>query len=636
MNNDRSSVYDPSESAATDAELARVLEKYLADLELGVAADPHELIEQHPRIADRLKTCLDNLLFLERAVESPIVSSASDANLERAALGDFVLLRQIGRGGMGVVYEARQLSLQRKVAVKVLPFAAVLDDRQLQRFKNEAVAAASLEHPHIVNVVFVGCERGVHFYAMRFVDGQSLAEIILECGNALPPSVPSLPSFPRPASPKKTGPHRNPAPSVTPPIPSRESEESESGNELPHSKETLPIAELTTEFSTDRRSYYRRVARLGIQAAQALEYAHHMGIIHRDIKPSNLLLDSHGQLWVTDFGLAQMSGQHNLTMSGDILGTLRYMSPEQANGERFSDPRTDVYSLGITLYEMLTLTPAFRETERGPLIKQVIEQNPPPPRQLDRSIPNDLERIILKAIAKTPADRYATAQALADDLQRFLDQRPVQARPRGRIVRAWRWCQRSPAFAGLLAAVFFLLICVAVTAVAFAFRESTHREQAEATTKKALWQHYLSDMRIAVRAWEDAQPGVVREILQRHVPTDGEEDHRGFEWDYLAESLRATDSAVTTLQGEEKGTGVFSAAGGRGMFFPSEANRASLLSRVDMPRQKRADEAGSTYHALNRGNARQTIVHNNEDYEAFVRVLGEDCSAIRWNCFRLC
>jgi hypothetical protein len=371
---------------------------------------------------------------------------------------------------------------------------------------------------------------------MRFIEGQSLAEIILECGNALPPSIPSLPSIPSAASPKQASPHRKQTTSGSPPPPRCETEEregSESGNELPHSKDTLPIAALSTEFSTDRQAYYRSAARLGIQAAEALEYAHQMGIIHRDIKPSNLLVDVHGQLWVTNFGLAQMSGQHNLTMSGDILGTLRYMSPEQANGERFSDPRTDVYSLGITLYELLTLTPAFRETERGPLIKQVIEQEPPSPRQLDRTIPNDLERIVLKAIAKTPSDRYSTARALADDLQRFLEQRPIQARPMTRLLRGWRWCQRSPAFAGLLSAFFMLLMTVTVTAVIFAFGETARRQQAEAETKEARWQQYLSDMHLAARAWEDSRPDTVRMLLDRHIPGAGEDDHRGFEWRHL-------------------------------------------------------------------------------------------------------
>jgi hypothetical protein len=366
MTNAQSSVSNPIERSRSDAELALVLETYLSDLERGNTPDPQELLAQHPRIADRLKTCLENLLFLERAVDRPIMTDPSDANLAQTALGDFVLVRQIGRGGMGVVYEARQLSLERKVAVKVLPFAAVLDERQLQRFKNEALAAASLEHPHIVNVVFVGCERGVHFYAMRYVDGKNLAQVITELQH--------VGSRGRGTASEHVDHPRHRASNDDPPA--------HSDSDNLETADTQPIAALTTEWSDDRRRYFRSVARLGIQAAEALEYAHRMGIIHRDVKPSNLLVDRHGHLWVTDFGLAQIAGNQNLTLTGAALGTLRYMSPEQANGERFVDPRTDVYSLGITLYELLALRPAFHETERSLLLKQVTDHEPAPKTQL--------------------------------------------------------------------------------------------------------------------------------------------------------------------------------------------------------------------------------------------------------------
>ena len=420
------------------------------------------------------------------------------------ALGDFRIVREIGRGGMGVVYEAIQVSLGRRVALKVLPFAAVFHERQLARFQNEALAAARLKHPHIVSVLTVGCDRGVHYYAMDLVQGQTLGQLVRTA------EAPDATSCERadngsPPSDLLSGPQTD----------------------------TQPVAALSTHVERNGTAWFRQIAALGLQAAQALEYAHQMGIIHRDVKPSNLLVDRHLHLWVTDFGLAQIVGDHDLTLTGDMLGTLRYMSPEQANGERFVDPRSDVYSLGITIYELITLRPAFQETERGVLLKQVIEHDPPSPRKYNPAIPLDLERIVLKSIAKEPNDRYSSAQTLADDLQRFLEQRPIKARPLSRFSRTWRWCRRSPSFASAVASAFFLLMCIAGMAVTFALRETTHRHQAEARTNDAEWQQYVSDMHSAMAAREQSDVGRTLELLERHRPTPGQTDLRGFEWNYL-------------------------------------------------------------------------------------------------------
>ena len=180
----------------------------------------------------------------------------------------------------------------------------------------------------------------------------------------------------------------------------------------------------------DSREYFRTIARLGIQAAEALDHAHQNGILHRDIKPANLLVDDAGKLWITDFGLARIEADAGMTMTGDLLGTLRYMSPEQALAKRVVvDHRSDIYSLGVTLYELLTLQPAFAGDDRQELLRQIAFEEPQPPRQINAHIPQDLETIVLKAIEKNPADRYATAQELADDLQRFIANKPIKARP---------------------------------------------------------------------------------------------------------------------------------------------------------------------------------------------------------------
>jgi serine/threonine protein kinase len=193
--------------------------------------------------------------------------------------------------------------------------------------------------------------------------------------------------------------------------------------------EGRPAAIAPTSSTTRNRAYYRNVARLGLEAAAALEHAHQEGIIHRDIKPANLMVDARGHLWVTDFGLAQLQSDSGLTNTGDLLGTLRYMSPERASGKRvLIDARTDIYSLGVTLYELATLHPAFRGSDRHELLQTIGAEEPTSPRKLNSSIPRELETIILKAMAKEPESRYATAQNLADDLKRFLDFKPIMAR----------------------------------------------------------------------------------------------------------------------------------------------------------------------------------------------------------------
>jgi hypothetical protein len=223
------------------------------------------------------------------------------------------------------------------------------------------------------------------------------------------------------------------------------------------------------------------VARLGQQAADALAYAHGQGILHRDIKPSNLLLDERGAVWVSDFGLAKMEGAGDLTHTGDLVGTLRYMAPERFQGE--GDARSDVYSLGLTLYELAVLEPAFAETDRARLVHQVLHDDPPRPRDVDPTVPVDLETIIRKAIDKDPSSRYATAAELAEDLRRFLDDQPIRARRVGPLERLWRWGRRNPALATAGGIAVAALVAVAAISAVFAVRES---ENARGLAKQAL------------------------------------------------------------------------------------------------------------------------------------------------------
>jgi WD40 repeat protein len=284
-----------------------------------------------------------------------------------------------------------------------------------------------------------------------------------------------------------------------------------------------------------RPTYWQGVARIGVQVADALEYAHKQGILHRDIKPSNLLLDTRGTVWVTDFGLAKASDQPNLTHTGDILGTLRYMPPEAFEGK--SGVRGDVYSLGLTLYELLALRPAFGEKERGRLVHQATTEAAPRLGRLNPAVPRDLETIVHKAIEREPGHRYATAGELAADLQRFLDDEPIQARPIGLRERAWRWCRRNPALAGMSAALLALLLAVAVGATASAFR---FRDMAR-TLESNL---YFSDIALAHHDCLAENPGRAEKRL------DGWPPHlRGWEWHYLK---RQSHTALLTIPAHDE------------------------------------------------------------------------------------
>jgi serine/threonine protein kinase/predicted Zn-dependent protease len=435
------------EGSADDARLAGALQEYLAALEAGRKPSQPEFLARHADIAEALAEHLDGLEFMHAA--APPGGRTDQVAAELAGLpvgmllGDFRLVREVGRGGMGVVYEAVQVSLERRVALKVLPFASTLDPRQLQRFQNEARAAAGLHHTHIVPVYAVGCERGVHFYAMQFVEGQTLAAVIAEQRNLVA---------------RKGGqgqPAANPLHAAT--------VDQADGRVIPApGAETVPVAGgLSTARSTKDAEWFRTVAGLGVQAAEALDHAHQQGVVHRDVKPGNLMVDDRGHLWVTDFGLAHVQhGPASLTMSGDLVGTLRYMSPEQTLAKRVVvDHRTDVYSLGATLYELLTLEPPFTGTDRQELLRQIAFEEPRPPRRLNKAIPAELEIIVLKALEKNPAERYATAQELADDLRRYLEHKPINAKRPSLTHRLGKWTRRNR---GLVAGVVVVLFLTAL------------------------------------------------------------------------------------------------------------------------------------------------------------------------------
>jgi hypothetical protein len=423
-----------ADPGSADPRLVAALDEYVAALERGVDEPLDAVLARNaalgPELLAELRECLEGVRVIHGAVLQARVASASGSGVAHGVgpdgeppreIGDYVLVREIGRGGMGVVYEAVERSLRRRVALKVLPFAAVLDQRQITRFRNEAQAAAQLHHPHIVPVFAIGQERGVHFYAMQHIEGQSVAQAIAELRTD------------------------RAAPTVAPSATTIDDLGARAPSHVAHkavaSDSTVPRPKPRGRLASVE--HLRAAACLAANAADALQHAHEYGVVHRDIKPSNLLLDRQAKVWVTDFGLARMQTDLGVTHTGDVVGTLRYMSPEQARGRADQiDGRTDVYALGATLYELVTLEHAHRGETRSELLDSVERVEPISPRRLNPAIPIDLETIILRAMAKDREARYATARDLADDLRRFLDGRPTVARPPSGAELVGRWLRR--------------------------------------------------------------------------------------------------------------------------------------------------------------------------------------------------
>lgn len=455
---------DRTPTDVNDASLADSLEEFLGLLRAGRRPSREDFLARHGASAGgSLADCLSGLELIAAAAPQLLAAtgSAMDADPLFAPfppathLGDYRIGREIGRGGMGVVYEAEQLSLGRQVALKVLPVAASLDPKQRQRFQLEAQAAAHLHHPNIVPVFAVGQDQGVHFYAMQFIPGRSLASIVK--------TLRKSPGWELPGPADQALARANDL--LTHPI--DESSAEQGGSSISAGDAATPPpsgggSKSSVGSSTSQRgmAFCRTVARIGRQAALALEHAHGLGVIHRDVKPGNLLIDPNGDLWVTDFGLARFLEDPGPTRTGDLLGTLAYMSPEQALGRREVDHRTDVYSLGATLYELLTIRPAFEGRDRQELLRKIAHDEPIRPRRLNPTVPLDLETVVLKAMDKEPAGRYASAAELANDLGRFLDDKPIQARRPNLLELSAKWSRRHrPVF---VTAVSLLLLTLTI------------------------------------------------------------------------------------------------------------------------------------------------------------------------------
>lgn len=427
---------------------------------------------------------VDRLPFL-RLLEPFDAGRADPSPLEAGrSVGDYELLGEIARGGVGVVYRARQRSLNRVVAIKVLRDGVHASDADAQRFRNEALTVAKLDHPHIVPIYEVGEDQGCRFFSMKLIEGGSL---------------------------------------------------SDRGEEL----------------SRDAR----RVARLMAKVARTVHHAHERGILHRDLKPSNILIDELGQPHVADFGLARhLDSDSDLTRTGVVLGTPAYMAPEQAAGLRHAiTTATDVHGLGALLYFLLTGRPPYAGSTVQETLDRVRDRPPRNPSAINRCVDRDLETICLKCLEYEPSARYSSAEALADDLERWLLGRSIVARRVGRIERLWRLGRRYPDVTATLAGVLVLAFAASAGIVASdrAKQVAAQLDQEAKRTGSALQvERYARDVAEGGYALADNNPGRALELLDRHRPAAAERDLRGFAWHYLYRLCRVGRPPLAGHQGE--------------------------------------------------------------------------------------
>jgi WD40 repeat protein/serine/threonine protein kinase len=416
-----------------DSLLDQLVEEFTQRVREGKPPDVEEYASRYPRLAGRIRELFPTLLLLEGLAAGSQAAAELRPSLLSAGsvFGNYRIEREIGRGGMGIVYEAVHVLLDKRVALKVLPVRTLAGPERLDRFFREARTAAGLHHTNIVPVFDVGQFAGTPYFAMQYIEGSGLDQILRIMQST--------------------------------------------AGQSPMDRSGRIAAGLPARLE----EYFRWVSGIGLQAAEGLAYAHERKIIHRDIKPSNLLLDRQGVLWIADFGLARKIEDPAMTVSGVMLGTPRYMSPEQAEAAtRPVDQRSDIYSLGATLYELLTCRPVFEGRTPQDVLSQIMTREPVAPRRLNPGIPADLSILVMKAMAKRPEDRYQSARELADDLARWQKMEPIKARPIGPLGRTIRWRRRNPRLAAVTTTAAIIILALSVIYYAGLIRENAKTRNA--------------------------------------------------------------------------------------------------------------------------------------------------------------
>ncbi len=560
------------ETRSPERELVELLaEEFAGRYRRGERPPLSEYTARYPEHAEEIRDLFPALLIMEQiafdsagaasALAGPSLREQLVEHPER--LGDYRILREIGRGGMGIVYEAEQVSLGRRVALKVLPQQLRPNLKQRQRFEREARSAASLHHTNIVPVFGVGEEGGLHYYVMQYIQGMGLDAVLdelrrlrqgMRVSDSMGEAEPTLVSPPNVAAEMMarsllTGEFERPDVGIEPmsdeaaarkTISAANTASKDRGSTTTAILSAISII-LPGQSDEARKSgvptYWHSVAQIGAQVAEALAYAHQAGVLHRDIKPANLLLDTRGNVWVADFGLAKLDDELALTNTGDVVGTVRYLAPEMFDGE--ADARSEVYALGLTLYELLAFRPAFEETERSRLMRQILNGAPGRLEKLNPEIPRDLATIVHKAIDRDPRCRYQTARQFAEDLHRFIEDRPIQARRPRLTERLVRWSRRNKGLAAALAVIVALLITgtVASGLAADHYRRLAEeaaegRRRAERAIEGERRQRYRSNIAAAQSALQLQNIGPARIALD-----EAPEEYRNWEWRHLRGQL---------------------------------------------------------------------------------------------------
>lgn len=547
----------PSDWPAPHALLEQVVDHFTNQFRAGLTPSIASYQKQFPQFEAELGELLSSVALIEGLKRQPSHTHSTAGGVASGGpplseLGDYCLLRELGRGGMGVVYEAIHQSLGRRVAVKVLSQRLAEDPRAVQRFRWEAGAAAKLHHSHLVTVFGVGCSQNHHYYVMEYIDGWALSDLI---AGLLPPD----PVIPQAA-----------ATVAAPPLHPTRVEDTATDPRDDFHNTSLRAAGATPVITNSglwqelsdpaRRIRWALRALAGI--ADAVDYANRQGVLHRDLKPANVMVDRDGRVRLTDFGLVKHLDQPGITKTGDVVGTPQYMPPEALEGHY--DQRSEVYGLGLMLYELLTLQPTFPRQPSSSWIQHVLSRCPAPLRQRLPQASTDLARVVHKALATEPAERYATAGDLRDDLRRLLEDRAVSIRRRSLFEETLRWSRRHPTTAALAATCAALLLLVAVvTSIGYqvtrrALQELSdqhdqltwQQQQTEAARQLAVanqeetikeFERAEANLRVSM----DAIDAMFMQIASRgRTPESGEKSSLAFEWDGLSE-LVGIQTAIT-------------------------------------------------------------------------------------------